>query len=401
MWKSTSELGYRRRKHGDEVASMAWDVRRVDGVGRPKFDFHTGWAEGGVYRKSIEDGPMRAALERLWALQRDRADEHFAALVAADIAADGDGKWWLRHEKRYGPSRFVGVTMQSGRWKVMLTVDGKLVHVGMCDNEEDAARLVDLLLVRVRREAPRNFPKAFGEFFETGCDGDVPAELVAAAKEALRRVGHVEVKGAESVEVAEARAAASSVEAKIAAAVAKPENHSRASMPLSDAGYDSGLGTWDKSLKTKWNAEQGRHMEAKGVKTVRNLALVNMDNMKLLLTLALCDDTASGRLTARRKLWNWKGAAAALVGVDDIGKLPKQSIVKNGRPPKQELTTKEQDALDVAMRWAASRAGTVDEELATKYAEALADIARRQLSKEGSGGDDGAEPPQKKKKRRR
>ena len=34
----------------------------------------------------------------------------------------------------------------------------------------------------------------------------------------------------------------------------------------------------------------------------------------------------------------------------------------------------------------------MDEELATKYAEALADIARRQLSKEGSGGDDGAEP---------
>ena len=99
-------------------------------------------------------------------------------------------------------------------------------------------------------------------------------------------------------------------------------------MPLSDAGYDSGLGTWDKSLKTKWNAEQGRHMEAKGVKTVRNLALVNMDNMKLLLTLALCDDTASGRLTARRKLWNWKGAAAALLGVN-IGELPK--LKKTGR----------------------------------------------------------------------
>ena len=37
-------------------------------------------------------------------------------------------------------------------------------------------------------------------------------------------------------------------------------------------------------------------------------------------------------------------------------------------------------------------AAAMDEELATKYAEALADIARRQLSKEGSGGDDGAEP---------
>ena len=30
MWKSTSELGYLRK------------ARRVDGVGRPKFDFHTG-----------------------------------------------------------------------------------------------------------------------------------------------------------------------------------------------------------------------------------------------------------------------------------------------------------------------------------------------------------------------
>ena len=44
-----------RRGHGDNVASMAWNLhaieqmqlrgrRRVDGVGRPKFDFHTGAA---------------------------------------------------------------------------------------------------------------------------------------------------------------------------------------------------------------------------------------------------------------------------------------------------------------------------------------------------------------------
>ena len=49
VWKSTSELGY----HGDDVASMAWKLHaiaqtqlrrryRVDGVGGPKFDFHTG-----------------------------------------------------------------------------------------------------------------------------------------------------------------------------------------------------------------------------------------------------------------------------------------------------------------------------------------------------------------------
>ena len=41
----------------------------------------------------------------------------------------------------------------------------------------------------------------------------------------------------------------------------------------------------------------------------------------------------------------------------------------------------------MAARWAASRAGTVDEELATKYAEALAAIAR-----------DGAAEPQKKRR---
>ena len=52
MWKSTSELGY-SSGHGDDVASMAWKLHaieqtqlrrkyRVDGVGRPKFDFQIG-----------------------------------------------------------------------------------------------------------------------------------------------------------------------------------------------------------------------------------------------------------------------------------------------------------------------------------------------------------------------
>ena len=66
MWKSTSELDYPEKycvdlceapRHradaiGDNVASMAWKLHaieqtelrrkyRADGVGRPKFDFHT------------------------------------------------------------------------------------------------------------------------------------------------------------------------------------------------------------------------------------------------------------------------------------------------------------------------------------------------------------------------
>ena len=55
-----------------------------------------------------------------------------------------------------------------------------------------------------------------------------------------------------------------------------------------------------------------------------------------------------------------------------------------------------QRALDVAARWAASRAGTADDEAATEYATALAAIARRQLPKKSSGGDGVAEPKEKK-----
>ena len=53
VWKSNSELGYPENYCGGNLASMAWNLRaiehmlllgrrRVDGMGRPKFDFHTG-----------------------------------------------------------------------------------------------------------------------------------------------------------------------------------------------------------------------------------------------------------------------------------------------------------------------------------------------------------------------
>ena len=140
-------------------------------------------------------------------------------------------------------------------------------------------------------------------------------------------------------------------------------------------------------------------MERQGVKTLRDLARVNMDNMGLALTLTLGDDTATGRRTARRKLWNWKGAAAALVGVNDIGELSK---LKSGRKLKEERTPAAQRALVAAQRMldVASRWVTADDAFATEYAEALAAVARRLLSKKGSGGDDGAEPPQKKRRTR-
>ena len=351
-------------------------------MGRPKFDFHTGWKEGGVYRKSIEDGPMRAALERLWSLQRDRADEHFEALVAADIAADGDGKWWLRHGKRYGPSRFVGVQMQHGRWVVRLKLDGKNLHVSRCDEEEDAARLVDLLLVLVRREAPKNFPKAFDEFFETGCDGDVPTELVVAA---LQRVGHVRVSGAELDGAAEAWAALAAAEKEIE----KARDHRLAWKELSDSevpkriqkrrSIEPALGATATQVEVMEEAKDGPE-------DLYDLALIDVDIKQL--ALAMTKGTCSSYTSARRTLWRWKREAADLLGVKLAWDPPPMN--GTGTCAKLERTPAQQDALDVASRWAAARAGTVDADLATKYAEALAAIALDCVANQ-----------QKKKKRRR
>ena len=194
-----------------------------------------------------------------------------------------------------------------------------------------------------------------------------------------------------------------SLEAEIDEAItADPVKQARAEMKLSDWRLHGDKRTTGNSYikGAKWNEEQGRTMERQGVKTLRDLALVNMDNMGLALTLTLGDDTATGRRTARRKLWNWKGAAAALVGVNDIGELSK---LKRGRKLKEERTPAAQRALVAAQRMldVASRWVTADDAFATEYAEALAAVARRQISRKDSGGDDGAEPPQKKKKRRR
>ena len=137
-------------------------------------------------------------------------------------------------------------------------------------------------------------------------------------------------------------------------------------------------------------------LEESLIETVGDLARVDVDNRAL----AMAVTNASQYGGARRTLWNWKRAAADFLGVE----IPKKPPPKNGTGKavsKRERTTKEQDALDVAARWAASRAGTVDDAFATEYAEALAAVARRLLSKKGSGGDDGAEPPPKKRRTRR
>ena len=375
-----------REKHflGADVAFGAIIKHAGEALLKPVDYWANLWAGKAKELEAVKKAWMKA--------MRDKATARFIDLEKADFAAGGDGDWWVGYEKRYGPSRFFGVRMHDGRWRVKLILDGREAHIGLCDDEEDAARLANLLLVVMRREAPRNLTESFVEFLRTGGDGDVPADLVAAA---LLRVGDVRVNGVESDGGAEARDAASSLEKEIDEAIAAdPEMQARAGMKLSDAGYDSGLGTWDKSLKTKWNKAQGRHMEAKGVKTVRDLALVDVFNSELAMELTLSGSYQNARLT----LWRRKRAAAALLGVKELD--PNKPPTKNrGRASKQERTPAHQRALDVASRWVA-HAVTPDPAFVKDYADALAVIARRQPSKKSSGGDSVAES-QKKKKRLR
>ena len=114
-----------------------------------------------------------------------------------------------------------------------------------------ALRLVDLSLVLVRREAPRNLTESFVEFLGTGCDGDVLADLVVAA---LRRVGDVRVNGAVSDGAAEARDALAAAEDEIE----KAWDHPWASEDLSSGELPRGQR--DKP-RANWTVAQGKTME--------------------------------------------------------------------------------------------------------------------------------------------
>ena len=295
------------------------------------------------------------------------------ALLRKQFQEDGSGrigtiKSWSRHAEKFvclfddGSEEKLGVRALFGKIVKSRSLEGGVV---LCGKTE-----VDVLNwykgeVRWRRSGkPPPKPAAAALLsFEPVSPAAISASAAAfeyerkvngreTAFEYDRRVRGREALPLRSVEkesAASARATAASLlevgtslETEIDEAItADPVKQSRAEMKLSDARLHAReLATWvTGSINgANWNIAQGRHMEAEGVITVRNLALVNMDNMKLLLTLALCDDTTDGRKTARRKLWNWKGAAAALVGVDDIGELPK---LKTGRKPKDVAEPKE------------------------------------------------------------
>jgi len=375
--------GLNREKHflGADVAFTAVIKHAGEALLKPVDYWATLWAGNADALEAVKKAAKKA-LRELHQRQRERATARFIDLETADFAAGGDGDWWVGYEKRHGPSRFFGVDLHEGRWQVRVEVDGKQMYIGRCDEEEDAARLVDFLLVVVRREAPRNLTESFVEWLETGCDGDVPTELVVAA---LQRVGHVRVSGAELDGAAEAWAALAAAEKEIE----KARDHRLAWKELSDSevpkrhpksrSIEPTLGATATQVEVMEEAKDGPE-------DLYDLALIDVDIKQL--ALAMTKGTCSSYTSARRTLWRWKREAADLLGVKLAWDPPPMN--GTGTYAKLERTPAQQDALDVASRWAAARAGTVDADLATKYAEALAAIALDCVANQ-----------QKKKKRRR
>ena len=180
------------------------------------------------------------------------------------------------------------------------------------------------------KRSPRKFVGRFDdgseeEFGVSALFGNIVKSRSLEGGVVLCRKTEVDVlnwyKGAKMrrLQSAASAAASSSLEKEIDEAIrADPEMQARALMELSDArlhASELGIRVPGAIKGANWNKAQGSDMERQGVKTVRDLALVNMGNTKLVLMLTLCDDTADGRRTARRTLWRRKCAAAALLGV--------------------------------------------------------------------------------------
>ena len=129
---------------------------------------------------------------------------------------------------------------------------------------------------------------------------------------------------------------------------------------------------------TEWMVDLADVLEESLIETVGDLARLDVNNEELALKLT----RARSYGVARRTVWIWKRAAAALLEVE----LDEEVPAPLQKPAKRSPAA--QHALDVASRWVA-HADAPDAKLETEYAEALAAIALDCVAK------------QQKKKRRR
>ena len=240
-----------------------------------------------------------------WGVLRwEESIRRYNALAEACEDANGHRKWWLHSEKPDGPSKWCGVRFKKPSWAANITIGGAYLHVATCECEDDAAIVADLALVADGRE-PKNFPEFWNSikaWVEAGANGVVPAVVVPVA---LRC--EFKVNGAASVDASEA---ASSLEAKIKAAVAKKP----------DVAAES-------AAMVLHTTKQVNDLGAVDIKTIADLALASADEEKNLRAVSKTQRLSD----ARPVFWNLKSAAARRLGVN-IGDLPRAAYGSCVRP---------------------------------------------------------------------
>ena len=251
------------------------------------------------------------------------------ALLRKQFLEDGSGRIGILSSWKRSPRKFVGRFDDGSEEEFGVSaLFGNIVKSRSLEGGVVLCRKTEVDVLNWYKGEKRRLQRAASaaSSFEPVSAAAISAS--AAAFDYERKVRGREALPRRSVEkesAASARATAASLlevgtslEAEIDEAItADPVKQARAEMKLSDWRLHGDKRTTGNSYikGAKWNEEQGRTMERQGVKTLRDLALVNMDIRELALALTLSDDTKAGRNTARRTLWRRKGAAAALLGV--------------------------------------------------------------------------------------
>ena len=244
----------------------------------------------------------------------------YEGLADACEAKHNHREWWLEWKEPTGPSKCLGVKFQKPSWVANFTIGGAYLHVATCEREDDAAIVADFARVADGRE-PKNFPE-FWNSIKARVEADENCDVPAVARVELQGVVHVNPvrpRGATTVAPLDAAAL---LEKKIAAALVDEVKRDWYNAELSEMSDEPG---------SEWMADLPDHED--GPETVGELAEVAMDNKDLAMTL-----TGATRYgTARKTLWRWKGAAAALFGVYDIGTMPLlQDLTTKERPPEHQ-----------------------------------------------------------------
>ena len=256
-------------------------------------------------------------------LNWEKSAARYEALAVACKAEHGHEEWWRCYTKTDGPSKWMGVWFHKPSWGVRIKIDGVNLSVATCEREDDAGLVMDFARVALDRE-PKNFPEQF-RLVEAWVEAKEKGGVPAVARVELLSDVRVNGKdyGKDSVAAAEAREALAAVEDKIKKAIVTDD--------VKRDWYNAWLSEMSDEPGSEWMADLPDHED--GPETVGELAEVAMDNKDLAMTL-----TGATRYgDARKTFWRWKGAAAALFGVYDIGTMPLlQDLTTKERPPEHQ-----------------------------------------------------------------